>query len=191
MDRSWKARSVQISPTEQAEQARIAAELAEVGFVLPGSLAERRLSCTHTGCHCHGSPPQLHGPYWYLTRKVSGKTVTRMLSAEQAEKSPGAHRQRPATCAPSRTTSRRSGSRSSSPILAARGDAEGHLPVDDAWAGAAYPAVRPSIGRRSSRSSSNVKTGPHPEFREVRRCPDVRSAWKPVADSNSPRTRQA
>lgn len=75
---------MQISASAQAEQARIAAELAEVGFVLPGSLSERRLSCTHAGCHCHSSPPQLHGPYWYLTRKVSGKTVTRMLSSDQA-----------------------------------------------------------------------------------------------------------
>ena len=76
---------VQIGPEHHAEQARIAAELAEVGFVLPGSLSPRRLTCTHAGCHCHDEPPQLHGPYWYWTRKVAAKTVSKMLSAEQAE----------------------------------------------------------------------------------------------------------
>lgn len=54
-----------------------------MGFVLPGSLTERRLTCTTAGCHCHDDPPQLHGPYWYWTRKVNAKTVSRMLSPEQ------------------------------------------------------------------------------------------------------------
>lgn len=72
-----------ISPTQQDERSRILAEIAEVGPVLPGNLTERHLTCTHGGCHCHDSPPKLHGPYWYLTRKVSGKTVTKMLSPEQ------------------------------------------------------------------------------------------------------------
>lgn len=76
---------MQIGPKQVAEQARIAAALAEVGFVLPGSLSARRLTCTHAGCHCHDEPPQLHGPYWYWTRKVAAKTVSKMLSAEQAE----------------------------------------------------------------------------------------------------------
>jgi hypothetical protein len=28
-------------------------------------------------------PPSPHGPYWWWTRKVNGKTVTRILTAEQ------------------------------------------------------------------------------------------------------------
>jgi len=56
-----------------------------VGFVLPGSLTERHLTCTHAGCHCHDDPPQLHGPYWYWTRKVNAKTVSRVLSPDQVE----------------------------------------------------------------------------------------------------------
>lgn len=32
------------------------------------------------------SPPQLHGPYLQWTRKVNGKTVTRLLGAEQMER---------------------------------------------------------------------------------------------------------
>lgn len=74
---------MQISAERRAEQERLAGELGSIGFVLPGTLSERFLTCNHQGCHCHATPPRLHGPYWYLTRKVAGKTVTRMLSAEQ------------------------------------------------------------------------------------------------------------
>lgn len=73
------------SPEQRAEARRIAREMAKVGFVLPGTVLERRLTCTHEGCHCHADPPQLHGPYWYWTRKVAAKTVSRVLSAEQVE----------------------------------------------------------------------------------------------------------
>jgi hypothetical protein len=51
--------------------------------VVPGTLSERYLTCTHAGCHCHDDPPQLHRPYWYWTRKVDAKTVTKLLSPEQ------------------------------------------------------------------------------------------------------------
>ncbi len=73
------------SPKHEKEVRRIARAIAEVGFVLPGTLLERRLTCTHQGCHCHDDPPQLHGPYWYWTRKVNAKTVTRTLSKEQVD----------------------------------------------------------------------------------------------------------
>lgn len=75
--------SVPVSPKQVREQARIATALAEVGFVLPGSLTERRLVCTHAGCHCHAEPSVLHGPYVQWSRKVAGKTVSQTLSGEQ------------------------------------------------------------------------------------------------------------
>jgi hypothetical protein len=53
--------------------------------VLPGSLTERRLACTHAGCHCHDEPPKLHGPYFQWSHKVAAKTVSKTLSAEQVE----------------------------------------------------------------------------------------------------------
>ncbi|MGO9909994.1 MAG: DUF6788 family protein [Acidimicrobiales bacterium] len=70
---------------QRAEARRIANEIAKVGFTLPGTLLERYLTCRTVGCHCHSDPPQLHGPYWYWTRKVNAKTVSRTLSAEQAD----------------------------------------------------------------------------------------------------------
>lgn len=64
----------------------LAAEVAGLGFVAVGSLVQRRTFCTHPGCRCHADPPQPHGPYYQLTRKVAKKTVTRRLSAAEAER---------------------------------------------------------------------------------------------------------
>lgn len=64
-------------------QARIAKELAEIGFALPGSLVWRSSACGTLSCHCHGDPPVLHGPYLTWTRAVAGKTVTRKITEDQ------------------------------------------------------------------------------------------------------------
>jgi len=58
-------------------------ELAQVGFLIRGSIIERFSRCGTAGCACHDDPPKLHGPYWQWTTKVKGKTVTRNLSDEQ------------------------------------------------------------------------------------------------------------
>ena len=71
------------SKKDRARQARIVADLGSVGFALPGTVLERRVRCGRTGCRCHADPPQLHGPYYQWTRKVAGKTETRLLSAAQ------------------------------------------------------------------------------------------------------------
>jgi hypothetical protein len=71
------------SAPERARAKAIAREIAAIGFVLPGTLSERYLACTHAGCRCHCDPPQLHGPYWYWTRKVDAKTVSKVLSPDQ------------------------------------------------------------------------------------------------------------
>ena len=44
---------------------------------------ERRIRCGKNGCRCNAEPPQLHGPDYQWTRKVKGKTETRLLSAAQ------------------------------------------------------------------------------------------------------------
>lgn len=61
-------------------------EIAQIGFVLPGSVVARQTRCGTPGCRCRTEPPQLHGPYVSWTRKVAGKTVTRALSPEQLER---------------------------------------------------------------------------------------------------------
>ena len=62
------------------------AEIAKLGLCLPGSLVERTTRCSSPTCRCHNDPGQLHGPYPSWIRKVGNKTVTRTLSAAQAER---------------------------------------------------------------------------------------------------------
>ncbi|MBI4842438.1 MAG: hypothetical protein HY803_15495, partial [candidate division NC10 bacterium] len=61
----------------------LAAELADLGLMLRGSIAQRLTRCGTPGCRCKADPPQLHGPYWLWTRTVAGKTVTVQLRPEQ------------------------------------------------------------------------------------------------------------
>ena len=75
--------SVPPTPDQQAQAARIARDLAALGFALPGTLADRLTRCGHPGCRCHADPPQLHGPYHQWTRKKNGKTATKILTDDQ------------------------------------------------------------------------------------------------------------
>jgi hypothetical protein len=79
--------TVSPTPAQRARAARIAAQITEgltqTGFLLPGTLTERKTRCGHPGCRCHDDPPRLHGPYHQWTRKIGRKTVTRILSDEQ------------------------------------------------------------------------------------------------------------
>ncbi len=59
------------------------AKVAETGFTCEGSLVERRTSCHNPNCRC-ASPDSRHGPYWQLSWKEEGRTVSRMLSEEAA-----------------------------------------------------------------------------------------------------------
>lgn len=68
--------------TRRAQQ-RIARQLAQIDYALPGSIVTRMMRCGTRGCRCKADPPQLHGPYLQWTRKLNGKTVTRLLTPEQ------------------------------------------------------------------------------------------------------------
>jgi hypothetical protein len=59
--------------------------LAQIGFVWPGTLQRRRLTCGKPQCSCHRDAQARHGPYFYWTSKKDGKTVSRMLTHEEAE----------------------------------------------------------------------------------------------------------
>src|SRR6266581_937592 len=75
------------TPSQRARAARIAAqiaELAQAGFILPGTLTERMTRCGYPRCRCHADPPRRHGPYHQWTRKKNGKTATRILTDDQA-----------------------------------------------------------------------------------------------------------
>ena len=60
------------------------AELAEVGYVLQGSITKRWMPCGQKACRCTTDTGARHGPYYMWTAKRSGKTKSVYLSAEQA-----------------------------------------------------------------------------------------------------------
>ena len=71
--------------TYRALAEQLAAELATVGFISPGSVVSRYTSCGKPGCRCRADPPQRHGPYYQWSRAAAGKTVSRRLNEAEAE----------------------------------------------------------------------------------------------------------
>ncbi|MGH9055955.1 MAG: DUF6788 family protein [Acidimicrobiales bacterium] len=67
----------------RAEYEAAKARLAEVGFTCEGSLVERYTSCHNPRCRC-ADPTRRHGPYWQLSWKQDGRTVSRIISVEEA-----------------------------------------------------------------------------------------------------------
>ncbi len=72
-----------ISEETRAAAQRIAVGLAQIDFVLPGTITQRMRRCGKSNCRCAQDPQALHGPYIQWTRTMGGKTVTKQLSAEQ------------------------------------------------------------------------------------------------------------
>jgi hypothetical protein len=62
----------------------LARQLADIGYMASGSIAQRATSCGRANCACGADPPRLHGPYWHFTAKVDGKTVNKRLSEREA-----------------------------------------------------------------------------------------------------------
>ena len=65
---------------------RIQQELASLGDLRPGSLTRRFLACGNPRCRCKEEGATGHGPYWSLTFKVRGKTVTRSIPEAAVER---------------------------------------------------------------------------------------------------------
>ncbi|MBN1423014.1 hypothetical protein JXA88_00520 [Candidatus Fermentibacteria bacterium] len=66
--------------------AQLQRELAQIGYVCSGSVMQLYRTCGKPGCGCRVDPRLRHGPYYIWTRKENGKTVTRSLSKEHAER---------------------------------------------------------------------------------------------------------
>jgi len=58
---------------------RIKADLRGLGYVAQGTIAVRWFTCGKLTCRCAGDPKQRHGPYYHWTRKIAGKTQSRIL----------------------------------------------------------------------------------------------------------------
>ncbi len=68
----------------QTEYARLKARLRQVGFICEGSLVERWMRCGKPNCACARNDAKKHGPYFQLSWKEKGKTVSRRLSPAHA-----------------------------------------------------------------------------------------------------------
>lgn len=78
-----KLRAVKVNKRQAAKLERIRGELGSLGPCLPGSVVVRTGRCGKEACSCRDDPPRLHGPFRSWTRKLAGKTVTRLLSEDQ------------------------------------------------------------------------------------------------------------
>ena len=73
-----------IAALEQ-RRAHLCRQLASIGEMRSGSLMARCRRCGKTGCGCAPPGKAQRGPVLSLTRKQSGKTVTRIIPARAAE----------------------------------------------------------------------------------------------------------
>ena len=57
----------------------------DIGFICTGSLVKRWMICGKPNCHCRTSPEERHGPYYQLTWKEEGVTISRRLPPKHAK----------------------------------------------------------------------------------------------------------
>jgi hypothetical protein len=62
-------------------RATVQMQIARLGDMRSGSLTGTGGRCGKPNCHCHQAGDPGHGPYYRLTRKVNGKTVTETFSS--------------------------------------------------------------------------------------------------------------
>lgn len=67
------------------EYEAIKARIPDIGFICTGSLAKRWMICGKPTCRCRTSPDERHGPYYQLTWKEGGVTISRHLPREHAK----------------------------------------------------------------------------------------------------------
>lgn len=70
--------------TLEEQRSALQNQLAELGDFRAGSITGTGGRCGNPGCHCHRANDPGHGPYYRLTRKVKGRTVTETFSTEAA-----------------------------------------------------------------------------------------------------------
>ena len=62
----------------------LARRIVDIGFIWQGSVGERYLKCGKATCACQKDPDSRHGPYYYWTTKVGGKSVAKKLDEAHA-----------------------------------------------------------------------------------------------------------
>jgi len=64
----------------ETKHSRLTNALAGLGPIRKGTVYQTRLRCGSSGCRCHRDPDARHGPYWFWTAKVEGKSKCRKLN---------------------------------------------------------------------------------------------------------------
>jgi len=65
----------------EARRVAVQSQFVELGDMRSGSITGTGGRCGNPRCHCHRSGAAGHGPYYRLTRKVEGKTVTEAFTS--------------------------------------------------------------------------------------------------------------
>jgi len=71
-------------PTLEMQRAAIQHKIAQLGDMRAGSITTTGGRCGNPRCHCHEKDDPGHGPFYRLTRKLNGKTVTETFSIPAA-----------------------------------------------------------------------------------------------------------
>ena len=71
-------------PSLEAQRSEIQREISVLGDMRAGSITTTGGRCGNPGCHCRNEGDPGHGPFYRLTRKVSGKTVTETFATPLA-----------------------------------------------------------------------------------------------------------
>jgi hypothetical protein len=66
------------------ERSALLRQVAELGDFQPGSISSPTMRCGKPSCHCAKPDDPGHGPYYQLTQKIDGKTVTQSLPSPAA-----------------------------------------------------------------------------------------------------------
>jgi len=65
----------------ESRRAAVQSQIAQLADMRSGCITATRGRCGNPNCHCHKAGDPGHGPYYRLTRKVQGKTVTETFSS--------------------------------------------------------------------------------------------------------------
>src|ERR1700692_4467804 len=67
--------------TLESRRAAVQSHISQLGDMRAGSITGTGGRCGNPNCHGHRAGDPGHGPYYRLTRKVNGKTVTETFSS--------------------------------------------------------------------------------------------------------------
>ena len=71
-------------PVLEANRASIQQRISQLGDMRTGSITTTGGRCGNARCHCHHEDDPGHGPFYRLTRKIDGKTVTETFATPAA-----------------------------------------------------------------------------------------------------------